>query len=54
MRFLFDNDALCVDCYNSIDEQLSKQVGSPDALVLYQTILSSYTLADILTIVRFM
>ena len=32
--FLFDNDALCVDCYNLIDEQLSKQVGSPNALVL--------------------
>ena len=32
--FLLDNDALCVDCYNSIDEQLSKQVGSPDALVI--------------------
>ena len=32
--FLFDNDALCVDCYNSIDEQLSKQSGTLNALVI--------------------
>ncbi len=33
-NMLFDNDALCVDCYTLIDEQLSKQVGSPNALII--------------------
>ena len=32
--FLFDSGALCVDCYNAIDEQLSKQIGNPGVLVM--------------------